>query len=548
MRTLLNCLLLAAAVLPAQAQTVDICDRTPQVRDAILEALDVDDCAAVDSHDMAYLQRLPLGGKGLTTLRAGDFEGLSGLRELDLWENQLATLPVDLFDGVGRLRHLNLDRNQLTILPSGVFNGLHGPLALYLRDNQLTTLPAGVFPPNLRQLYLEDNRLRALPDGVFDGSHSLEWLNLQGNQLTSLPAGLFDDLHSLEVLYLIENQLTFLPVGVFDGLYELEVLSLPGNHLTTLPAGLFDGLVYDGVTRLQRLRLDSNRLTALPAGLFDNLASSLQILDLRNNHLVGLTRNASLFAVFLSGVDIRLSGQTGPLAAAVPLMLSAADSTRQGFVRIINESQESGSVHVFAFDDSGEAHDPIEIPLGTGQVVHFNSNDLAYGNADKGIERGLGSPVRGDWRLDIETDLTVRVLAFVRHGNGFLTAMHDVLPRDDNRLVARTFNPGSNMNQESRLRLVNTGTNDESVSIESVDDQGNDAGPVTLTLSAGESRTLSAFDLENGAQGLTGTLGDGAGKWRLFVDAGDSVVGMSLLESTNGGQLTNISTTGVANE
>ncbi len=229
-------------------------------------------------------------------------------------------------------------------------------------------------------------------------------------------------------------------------------------------------------------------------------------------------------------------------------MLSAADSTRQGFVRIINESQESGSVHVFAFDDSGQAHDPIEIPLGAGQVVHFNSNDLAYGNADKGIEGGLCSPVRGDWRLDIETDLTVRVLAFVRHGNGFLTAMHDVLPRDDKRLVARTFNPGSNMNQESRLRLVNTGANDESVSIEGVDDQGIDAGPVTLTLSAGESRTLSAFDLENGAQGLTGTLGDGTGKWRLFVDAGNSVVGMSLLESTNGGQLTNISTAGVANE
>ena len=86
----------------------------------------------------------------------------------------------------------------------------------------------------------------------------------------------------------------------------------------------------------------------------------------------------------------------------------------------------------------------------------------------------------------------------------------------------------------SKLRLVNTGAAAESVAIVGVDDQGNNAGPVTLTLAAGESRTLLAVDLENGSQGLTGTLGAGAGKWRLFITAGDSVVGMSLLESAGG--------------
>ena len=292
--------------------------------------------------------------------------------------------------------------------------------------------------------------------------------------------------------------------------------------------------------------------------MFDGLAS-LKWLDLRENHLVGLTRDDPLFAGFSSGVDVGLSGQTEPpdtreppsptrLAAAVPLMLSSSDSTRQGFVRVVNESGESGAFRVFAFDDGGHAPDPIEIRLGAGRVVHFNSDDLEYGNAEKGLETGVGGPVQGDWRLDVETDLAVRVLAFVRHGDGFLTAMHDVLPRDDNgRLVAHTFNPGSNTNQASSLRLVNTGGNDENVSIEGVDDQGGNAGPVTLTLPAGESRTLSAFDLENGAQGITGTLGAGAGKWRLLITAGRSVVGMSLLESA-GGQLTNISTAGVASD
>ena len=347
---------------------------------------------------------------------------------------------------------------------------------------------------------------------------------MQWNRLTTLPAGVFDDLTSLQWLYLQENRLTTLPAGVFDRLTSLYHLNLSDNRLTTLPAGVFNGL------------------------------AGLQFLDLRDNHLVGLTGNDALFAGFSSAAYIGLDGQTaaGRLAAAVPLMLSSSDSTRQGFVRVVNESGESGVVRVFAFDGGGHAPDPIEIRLGAGQVVHFNSNDLEYGNAGKGVEGGVGGPVQGDWRLDVESDLAARVLAFVRHGDGFLTAMHDVLPRPDNGpwLVAHTFNPGSNMNQASKLRLANTGANDAGddgpyVRIYGYDDQGGNAGPVTLTLPAGESRTLSAFDLENGAEGLNGTLGDGAGKWRLLITAGRSVVGMSLLESA-GGHLTNISTAGVA--
>ena len=316
--------------------------------------------------------------------------------------------------------------------------------------------------------------------------------------------------------------MTTLPDGVFDGLTSLQSLRLHENELTTLPDGVFDSL-----TGLRELWLNDNQLRTLPDGVFDGL-TRLEWLDLQNNHLVGLTRNDPLFAELRSYANVLLGGQTAPpdqpeptppvrLVAAVPLMLSTFNS-REGFVRIVNESEDSGSVRVFAFDDGGHAPDPIEIPLAAGQVVHFNSKDLESGNAGKGIKGGVGAPVQGDWRLDVESGLPVRVLAFVRTTDGFLTAMHDVLPRNDQgQLVAHTFNPGSNMNQASTLRLVNAGANDESLSIDGVDDQGNDAGPVTLTLSAGECRTLSAFDLENGAQGLIGTLGDGSGKWRLFI-------------------------------
>ena len=228
---------------------------------------------------------------------------------------------------------------------------------------------------------------------------------------------------------------------------------------------------------------------------------------------------------------------------SVPLML-APDSERQGFVRIINETDQAGRVRITAVDDAGNAASPIEIDLAAGASVHFNSDDLADGNSAKGID-SIGQPRQGHWRLRVEAAEGVQVMAFVRTRAGFLTAMHDVLPRNEQgRIVARMLNPGSNRSQESSLRLVNTGTNSERVSIRGVDDGSRSAGPVTLTLAAGQARTITAFDLENGAQGLTGSLGDGGGKWRLTIEAGQAVMGMGLL-ATPGGPITNISTIGV---
>ena len=417
-----------------------------------------------------------------------------------------------------------------------------------------------------------NNRVKGLPAGVFDDLGSLESLNLSANHLVGLTRDdpLFARLRSGAAVYLdfqTDPPRTDPPrtvdvcdrtpqvrdaileaVGAddcaavdADAMADVESLRIEG--LTSLRAGDFDGL-----DNLRTLDLSGNALTTLPAGVFDGL-TSLETLDLSDNHLVGLTPSDPVFAGLSAAVRIgRQTNADGTprLAAAVPLMLSAAHPSRQGFARIVNESDESGSVRVFAFDDGGHAPEPIDIRLGAGQVVHFNSNDLEDGNPNKGIERGVGAPVQGDWRLDVETALPVRVLAFVRTSDGFLTAMHDVLPRNAaGRLVAQTFNPGSNIEQESKLRLVNTGEDAADVSIEGVDDQGNAAGPVTLTLAGGESRTLSAFDLENGAGGLAGTLGDGAGKWRLFIDAGSAVVGASLLDAVTG-HLTNISTMGAA--
>ena len=200
----------------------------------------------------------------------------------------------------------------------------------------------------------------------------------------------------------------------------------------------------------------------------------------------------------------------------VPLMLPASDSFLQSFVRLINESDQAGEVEITAVDDGGNVFEPVIIQLATGQTIHFNSGDLTDGNANKGIDGGIGAPMQGNWRLSVETNLDVQVLSFIRTRDGFLTAMHDVLPGTE-YLSAKIFNPASNTRQQSRLRLINWDAEDAAVRIEGMDDGNAVRGPVALTLPAGHSRTLTAVDLEEGAEGLEGTLGDGMGKWQLTL-------------------------------
>ena len=231
---------------------------------------------------------------------------------------------------------------------------------------------------------------------------------------------------------------------------------------------------------------------------------------------------------------------TGP--ALVPLFPSASDPLqRQGFVRVINRSDQAGEVSITAFDDSEVDYDSLTLAVGAGETVHFNSHDLETGNAAKGLTGGTGAGT-GDWRLAMASELEIEVLAYVRTGDGFLTAMHDIATiRDGGHWVA-VFNPGSNPNQVSSLRLVNPAEDDAVATIVGIDDAGRSPGTeVTVTVPAGASRTLTAADLEIGGAGLDGALGDGAGKWRLLITCAEPIVVMSLLSSPTG-HLTNLST------
>ena len=237
----------------------------------------------------------------------------------------------------------------------------------------------------------------------------------------------------------------------------------------------------------------------------------------------------------------------------VPLLVPAGTTGEpQGVVRILNATDESGDVEIYAIGDDGTRSGPATFTLSASAAVEFTATDLASGNATLGLTGGIGTEV-GDARLQIETDLDIVPLAFVRAVDGTLSAIHDtVRGAASDGLSGYTynvpvFNPSTEMTQVSRLRLINPGDAAAAVTIGGRDDSAAEAvmGDVTLALAAGGAKTLTAQQLEAGDTDLTGQLGAGTGKWRLTVSSDQPLEVVNIVAST-AGYWNNLSTTAVA--
>ena len=232
------------------------CDRTAQVRDALVARLksdgtldDSEGCAQVTDSmltDLTGTLSLSNPSTKLTALVASDFAGLSSLEVLDLSDNSLtaAGLPANVFSSLTSLTGLNLGTNQLTSLPATLLTPLTSLTELQLNNNQLTTLPATLLSAltGLTELHLNNNQLATLPDTLLSALTDLTELHLNNNQLATLPDTLLTPLTSLTELHLNNNQLATLPATLLSTLTGLTELKLHNNQLAELPAGLFSEL------------------------------------------------------------------------------------------------------------------------------------------------------------------------------------------------------------------------------------------------------------------------------------------------------------------
>lgn len=232
----------------------------------------------------------------------------------------------------------------------------------------------------------------------------------------------------------------------------------------------------------------------------------------------------------------------------VPYFPSAGDPDRQGFVRVINHSGEEARFHIHPTDDAGTEHASTAFIILPGETMHFNSEDFEFGNPDKRIPMG---PIdgEGDWRLRIVSEKALEVLGYIRTPDGLVAPMFDVVPPVGRAFRVPVFNPASNVEQISQLRLINAWPEVTDFHIVATDDIG-EQREMTVSLSAGIAVTIDARTLEEqdltyattyGDLNVSGRLGDGKGKWQLKIHASNPEAIVMNLMSTPTGHVTNLS-------
>ena len=228
----------------------------------------------------------------------------------------------------------------------------------------------------------------------------------------------------------------------------------------------------------------------------------------------------------------------------LPLVLPASSTEQQGFVRIINRSEQAGTVAIRAIDDTGWRSDSLSLSFDPMETKHLSSSDLERGNASIGLSEGVGDGT-GYWRLELSSELAIEPVAYARSDDGLVVDIHEAAVEETGgamRYRVPIFNPASNLNSQSRLRLINPGDLGASIVISGLDDLGESPsnGDVRLSLTAGAAQMLTARQLEEGGEGISGAFGSGTGKWQLSVSSSRPIQVMSLVRNSTG-LLTNLS-------
>jgi len=129
--------------------------------------------------------------------------------------------------------------------------------------------------------------------------------------------------------------------------------------------------------------------------------------------VMSLVRTPDGFLTNLGAVSSKESGEVTVLT-----MNPGSNISQRSFLRLINNSSESGTVSIGAYDDRGTGRGPIQIQIAARQVVTVSSQDIESGNFDG---NGLLGDGLGKWQLRVTSDIDLVVQSLLVTPSGFLT-------------------------------------------------------------------------------------------------------------------------------
>ena len=247
-------------------------ERTPQVRDGIVAAAGADSVGDVTATHLAAITFLDLSSKSISSLKAGDFSGLTSLTTLELSYNYSIS-DISVLENLTALTTLGLNSNSLSDISA--LENLTALTTLGLNNNSLSDISALENLTALTKLSLSSNSLsdisalenltaltslglgrnRKISDiSALENLTALRYLDLSYNRISDISA--LEDLTALRWLILGYNSLS--DISALENLTSLNAVSLTYNSLSDISA-------LENLTALTWLRLGYNSLSDISA-------------------------------------------------------------------------------------------------------------------------------------------------------------------------------------------------------------------------------------------------------------------------------------------
>ncbi len=178
-------------------------DRTTQVRDAIVAAVSgVSNADDVTEAHLAAITELNLGSKSITTLKAGDFSGLTGLETLyldsespsDTHKNSIS--DISPLEGLTTLTRLNLLYNSVSDISA--LSGMTSMSQLNLDNNSVSDISALSGMTSMTILSMKNNNVTDV--SPLSGMTTMFILSVAGNPISDYATLRTLQAHSLWVL------------------------------------------------------------------------------------------------------------------------------------------------------------------------------------------------------------------------------------------------------------------------------------------------------------------------------------------------------------
>ena len=188
----------------------------------------------VTSEHLAAITELDLSYRDITSLKSGDFNGLTGLTNLSLAGNSIS--DISMLSGLTGLTTLNLYGNSISNISA--LRRLTALKYLYLWGNSITDISALSGLTKLKWLYLYENSISNI--SALRGLTELKYLHLYENSISNVSA--LEGLTALTDLKLRDN-----PISNYDPLRKLlaaiaGIEDHPGLTLDiTIPPVFTDG-------------------------------------------------------------------------------------------------------------------------------------------------------------------------------------------------------------------------------------------------------------------------------------------------------------------